>query len=173
MSNKAIAVCVRIAVEAHQHQFRWDGTPYMNHIISVWNNVTKLILKDKMFVLSDRNFAIVQCCALLHDVVEDCMSADDLREKLKEIGDTEIEYLIFDTVVNELTHTKESTYDEYVGRISSLQGLISKYCDVQHNMGCSMQNIADNHDIERAAKQIKKYGSILPALTAKLNHFKD
>lgn len=172
MSNKAIAVCVKIASEAHQHQFRWDGTPYMSHVVGVWNNVIKAILTDKLLHLTERSFALTQCAALLHDVIEDCMTREELAEKLKDIGDDGFEVELLSIVADELTHDRNVTYVEYVNAIHTTAGLVVKYCDMQHNMSCSMENILDNNDIVRASKQFKKYGQVINTLAQKLSNIR-
>lgn len=163
-----VAICFKIASEAHANQRRWDDTPYMSHIIAVHGNLVKAVQEDYFVGLDDAQFAIAECAALLHDVVEDCMTADVFREKLKEIGDSVVETVIFNIVTQELTHNREMTYFNYIKNIKSKIGLLVKYCDMQHNMSCSMKNIMDNEDVLRAAKQLKKYGKVLPIILGKL-----
>lgn len=162
-----VPICFKIASEAHADQFRWDGTPYMSHIVAVHGNVIKAVKEDHLVVMDDAMFAVAECCALLHDVVEDCMTPEDFRLKLKEIGDSVIEEVIYNVVVKELTHTNLQYFD-YIDAIKSKVAALVKYCDMQHNMGCSMKNILDNEDVVRAAKQLKKYGRALPVVLKKL-----
>ena len=161
-------VCYKIASEAHANQRRWDGTAYMSHIIAVHGNLVKAVKEDNLIELDDAEFAVAECCALLHDVVEDCMTPDEFRTKLKEIGDAVIEEMIYRTVVFELTHLPPLTYFDYIREVNTKIGLLVKYCDMQHNMSCSMKNIMDNHDVHRASKQLKKYGKALPIILDKL-----
>ena len=162
------AVCYKIASEAHANQYRWDGTPYMSHIIAVHGNLVKAVKEDKLIELDDSQFAVAECVAMLHDVVEDCMTEYIFRLRLMEIGDAAVEELICKTVVGELTHDHSMTYFDYVKNIKSKIGLLVKYCDMQHNMSCSMKNIMDNEDVLRASKQLKKYGKALPIVLSKL-----
>jgi hypothetical protein len=162
------AICYKIASEAHANQRRWDGTAYMSHIIAVHGNLVKAAKEDTLIELDDAEFAVAECCALLHDVVEDCMTPDEFRVKLMDIGDVPMENLIYRTVVFELTHQPPLTYFDYIGEVKSKIALLVKYCDMQHNMSCSMKNIMDNHDVLRASKQLKKYGKALPIILGKL-----
>lgn len=163
-----VAICFKIASEAHANQFRWDGTPYMSHIIAVHGNLVKAVKEDKLVELDDMQFAVAECASLTHDVIEDCMTPEVFREKLKEIGDAVVEHMIYSIVAFELTHTDPLTYFDYIREINSRIGLLVKYCDMQHNMSCSMKNIMDNEDVLRASKQLKKYGKALPIILGKL-----
>lgn len=163
-----VPICFKIASEAHANQFRWDGTPYMSHIIAVHGNLVKAVKEDKLVELDNAQFALAECCAMLHDVIEDCMEATTLRDKLMEIGDAVFVEMIMETVLGELTHNHTLTYFDYVKNIKSKIGLLVKYCDMQHNMSCSMKNIMDNEDVLRASKQLKKYGKALPIVLSKL-----
>ena len=166
-----VAVCFRIANDAHSTQFRWDGTPYMSHINAVYGNLIKAVIEDKIMHLSDRDFIMAQCAALLHDVVEDCMTAEELRDLLRaaEVNDEFADELV-SIVADELTHTKGLSYIEYVHLMKSKIAILVKYCDMQHNMNCSMQNIIDNHDIVRAAKQLQKYGTVIGYITKRIKN---
>ena len=166
-----VAICFRIANDAHATQTRWDGSPYMSHISAVYGNLIKAVLEDKVMHLIDHEFEIAQCCALLHDVIEDCMSAEDLRRLLFE-GGVEVECVdeIVSIVADELTHSKGISYIEYVHRMKSKIAILVKYCDMQHNMNCSMQNIIDNHDIVRAARQLQKYGTVIGYITKRIKN---
>ena len=164
-----VAICFKIANEAHANQYRWDGMPYMSHINAVWGNLIKTIMQDRLFGLSQREELLAQCAALLHDVVEDCMSAENLREKLDVIDDKEFVDELLGIVAGELTHdTKKHSYGEYIANITSFIGLLVKYSDMQHNMSCSMQSILDNKHILRAAKQMKKYGPVLTIVAQRM-----
>lgn len=166
-----VAICFRIANDAHSTQFRWDGTPYMSHINAVYGNVIKAVIEDKIMHLSDRDFIMAQCAALLHDVVEDCMGADELRAQLRDadVNDEFADELV-SIVADELTHIKEHSYIEYCYRMKSKIAILVKYCDMQHNMNCSMQNIIDNHDIVRAARQLQKYGTVIGYITKRIKN---
>lgn len=166
-----VAICFRIANDAHSTQFRWDGTPYMSHINAVYGNIFKAVIEDKIMHLSDRDFIMAQCAALLHDVVEDCMMAEELRALLRaaKVNDEFADELV-SIVADELTHTKGLSYIEYVHRMKSKIAILVKYCDMQHNMNCSMQSIIDNHDIVRAARQLQKYGMVIGYITKRIKN---
>lgn len=170
MTNE-VAICFRIANDAHSTQFRWDGTPYMSHINAVYGNVIKAVIEDKIMHLSDRDFVMAQCAALLHDVIEDCMGEDELRALLRD-ADVSDEFAneLVSIVADELTHIKEHSYIEYCHRMKSKIAILVKYCDMQHNMNCSMQNIIDNHDIVRAARQLQKYGTVIGYITKRIKN---
>ena len=166
-----VAICFRIANDAHATKTRWDGSPYMSHISAVYGKLIKAALEDKVMHLTDHEFEIAQCCALLHDVIEDCMTADELRKLLRD-GDVSDEFAdeIVSIVADELTHVTGIAYTEYVYNMKSKIAVLTKYCDVQHNMSCSMQNIIDNHDIVRAAKQLQKYGTVIGHITKRIKN---
>lgn len=166
-----VAICFRIANDAHATQTRWDGSPYMSHISAVYGNLIKAVLEDKVMHLTDHEFEIAQCCALLHDVIEDCMTADELRKLLRD-GDVSDEFAdeLVSIVADELTHVTGIAYTEYVYNMKTKIAVLTKYCDVQHNMQCSMQNILDNHDIVRAAKQLQKYGTVIGHITKRIKN---
>ena len=166
-----VAICFRIANDAHATQTRWDGSPYMSHISAVYGNLIKAVLEDKVMHLTDHEFEIAQCCALLHDTIEDCMSKEDLCRLLFE-GGVEVECVdeIASIVADELTHKAEHTYYDYVRNMQSKIAVLVKYCDMQHNMSCSMQNIIDNHDIVRAARQLEKYGTVIGYITKRIKN---
>ena len=168
MTNR-IAACFKIANEAHAGQRRWDGSPYMSHVASVYSNVIKAVMVDKLILMNDYEFELAQCVALLHDVIEDCMPETDLvAELVLSIGTGEFTNDLMRILADELTHSRTVSYTDYVANITSRVGLLVKYCDLQHNMSCSMENILNNHDVKRASKQLNKYGAPLKHIVTQL-----
>lgn len=138
MNTETVALAERIAIEAHDGQFRRGGlVPYIEHPRSV---VAK--------VGGDPDAQIV---AWLHDVLEDCdVSAEQLRDR-------GIPQQCVDAVVL-LTKTKELAYDDYLERLAqSPLATKVKIADMISNLADSPTN-----------KQLKKYAKGLSRLTRDL-----
>lgn len=168
MTDK-ITVCFQIANTSHAHQRRWDGSPYMSHVNAVRGNVIKAVQNDRLISLTEYNYEMAQCAALLHDVIEDCMDAHQLRILLLSEGldDGWVDELM-DILEGELTHGDDLTYMGYINKIKSVVGVLVKYCDMQHNMSCSMKHIIDNEIVDKAARQMEKYGKPFAVITKRL-----
>lgn len=164
-----ISICIQIANDSHSTQRRWDGSPYMSHINAVWGNVIKLVQDDKLIRVTADEYIMAQCAALLHDVIEDCMDAPKLRNLLLKEGLNEawVDALL-QILEGELTHCEDFTYMGYINNIKSKIGVIVKYCDMQHNMACSMKNILDNEGVKKAARQMEKYGKPFAVIANRL-----
>lgn len=163
-----VAACCAIAAEAHASQTRWDGSPYMTHVDAVYRNVLKITVIDKLVKLDSREFCLVQCAAILHDVIEDCYTEDTLKKLLCEVMPRGF---VADLMVllRMLTHSRDETYDEYISGITHKLAIIVKYADLQHNMSCSMGAIMNNTDIVRVSRQMKKYGPAILIIANKLD----
>lgn len=63
----------RYASEAHSGQLRkWTGEPYVSHCCEVEKLTSQLIKLIKFEFTDFPDIEIIQCVALLHDVIEDC-----------------------------------------------------------------------------------------------------
>lgn len=98
-TNDIVEIAKRIAIKAHDGQFRRDGvTPYIKHPEAVASR-----LKDNPGV---------EAVAWLHDVLEDTsVTVEDLR-------DQGISNQMIDIVIM-LTKKKDIPYDEYIKTIAS------------------------------------------------------
>lgn len=113
--QEQIEVALEIAIKAHKGQRDLDGKAVILHPMAV-------ALK------SDEPYVII--AGLLHDVVEDTdFTFDDLLKA--GISPKVVEALRL------LTHSKDSTYEEYVQRIAQSGNKIAinvKYNDLCHNL---------------------------------------
>lgn len=132
MTDK-IKLAYAIALVAHKGQYDKVGKEYINHPLTVSNNLTT---EDEKIV------------GLLHDVVEDTkVTLDDLR-------------LFFDEHVVEaislLTHKEEDSYMDYLAKIKSNPlALAVKLSDLRHNMDMSRFENPTKKDFERLEKKYK------------------
>lgn len=115
-----IAKAVQIATEAHAGQLRKDGTPYINHPLTVaelvWGRKAKIV-------------------AVLHDVIED---SDITEEDLLRQG---FEEDIVRAVVV-LTKYDDEYYNSYIKRVAENPLAIQvKLADLVHNLA-TKQNIS-------------------------------
>ena len=126
---------IKLACEKHEGQFRWNGDPYVMHLLRV---MLKMTTNDERIV------------AVLHDSLEDT----NLTEwDLFEAGCPD--HLIAAIVL--LTHKKEDSYGKYVRKLN--QNVIAKTVkmeDISDNL--DLRNIGHQiteRDIERVTKYVK------------------
>ena len=128
-----IKLAYAIALVAHKNQYDKVGVPYINHPLTVSNNLEN---EDEKIV------------GLLHDVVEDtAVTLDDLR-------------LFFDKHIIEaidlLTHKEEDSYMDYLAKIKTNPlALKVKLADLNHNMDMSRFENPTKRDYERLEKKYK------------------
>lgn len=131
--TEKIKLAYAIALVAHKNQYDKVGVPYINHPLTVSNN---LETEDEKIV------------GLLHDVVEDtAVTLDDLR-------------LFFDKHIIEaidlLTHKEEDSYMDYLAKIKTNPlALKVKLADLNHNMDMSRFENPTKRDYERLEKKYK------------------
>lgn len=118
----------RIAREAHEGQFRWDGvTPYITHPQAVASQFEVGYVPE------------YQVVAWLHDVLED---SDWTAKALWDAG--------FPAgvcaAVAALTHMKDEGYDQYIARIADSTYMVKvvKMADLRHNLSTSTDQDAKN-----------------------------
>lgn len=107
-------LCLGIACMAHKGQTRWNGEPYITHLVAVANQF------EGRFHL--------RCIAVLHDVIEDTeVTAKYLEEKGI--------YPQIITQVQRLTKRKDEPYVEYIARVEeSFEVSLVKIEDLKHNL---------------------------------------
>lgn len=127
----------------HEGQLRKDGTPYVDHLIRVANNVAKF--------KTDEGIDSVFAAALLHDVLEDTDTGiNELREEFGEL----ITLLVVELTSNKL-RIKEMGKAEYLSnkfgnsRKISNWGLVIKLAD-------RLDNIADLDSFDSEIFEKKK-----------------
>lgn len=75
MTNPLVELALKVALEAHEGQTRWDGTSYIHHPLAVHHMVN--LFKDK----HNEFYNSIRIVALLHDVLEDTkVTIDDLEK---------------------------------------------------------------------------------------------
>ena len=148
------------SIDAHQHQFRKSGEPYIIHPILVSSIVSS--------ITSDESMAIA---ALLHDVVEDTpRSIDEIRElfgkdvahlvegltKIDTIRDAE---LIPSTSNEKLVVSALSFRKMLLASIEDVRVLVVKLCDRLHNM-LTLDALAQHKQIRIAEETLVVYSPI-------------
>jgi (p)ppGpp synthase/HD superfamily hydrolase len=131
---------IAIATEAHEGQFRFDGSPYINHPLRVMKTVE-----------NQGHSARTQIVGVLHDTVEDSdLTFDALRA---EGFDNDV---IFPLEL--LTKEKGADYDMYVQRLSvNACSRVVKRADLFDNMDLSgLENPPKDKIVN-----IEKYGRAL------------
>lgn len=129
-----------IATEAHQGQYRFDGSPYINHPLRVMKTVE-----------NQGHSVRTQIVGVLHDTVEDsALTFEDLRAE--GFGDE----VIFPLEL--LTKEEGADYEMYVQRLSvNACSRVVKRADLFDNMDLS--------GLENPSKQkivnVEKYGRAL------------
>jgi len=120
-------LCLKIATEAHEGQFRRGGEPYINHPIRVASS----------FVDGSAG----RCVAHLHDVLEDCPEWTDSR--LIELG-------VNSSVVNSVVLLTKRLRDNYHGYLS---GLFNDHWAKRVKVADMLDNLTD----DPTPNQVKKY----------------
>ena len=148
------------SIDAHQHQFRKSGEPYIIHPILVSSIVSS--------ITNDESMAIA---ALLHDVVEDTpTSIDEIRElfgkdvahlvegltKIDTIRDAE---LIPSTSNEKLVVSALSFRKMLLASIEDVRVLVVKLCDRLHNM-LTLDALAQHKQIRIAEETLVVYSPI-------------
>ena len=109
-----LSTALNLAIKAHTGQFDKGGQPKLFHAMRVADN----------FV----GDGFLQVVALLHDVVED---SDYTFEDMTDNGLGEVQL----SILKALTHSKDETYFEYIGRVARSPGAIKiKLADLADNM---------------------------------------
>jgi len=148
------------SIDAHQHQLRKSGEPYIIHPILVASIVSS--------ITNDESMAIA---ALLHDVVEDTpTSIDEIREifgkdvahlvegltKIDTIRDAE---LIPSTSNEKLVVSALSFRKMLLASIEDVRVLVVKLCDRLHNM-LTLNALAQHKQIRIAEETLVVYSPI-------------
>ncbi len=136
MSNKIIKA-LELAVNAHDGQKRWGGTPYIIHPVRVAFAVKNI--SDEAIVV-----------ALLHDVVED--TEITLGQISKEFGPE------IGGAVDAVTKRQGEPYEDYMNRVITNQlALVVKEADLHDNTrSLTGQHTNLKIKYERALKQIEE-----------------
>jgi (p)ppGpp synthase/HD superfamily hydrolase len=112
-SQEFIALCLKVATEAHKGQQRRGGDPYITHPLRVSNTFENVVK---------------QCVAILHDVLED---TDETEESLIDKGIT-VEIVGH---VKLLTKSPDQSYEDYLEAIKQCSACRDvKIADIVDNL---------------------------------------
>ncbi|MEA3371677.1 MAG: RelA/SpoT family protein [Campylobacterota bacterium] len=148
------------SIDAHQHQFRKSGEPYIIHPILVASIVSS--------ITDDESMAIA---ALLHDVVEDTQTSIDeidelfgkdvahLVEGLTKIDNIRDAELIPSTSNEKLVVSALSFRKMLLASIEDVRVLVVKLCDRLHNM-LTLDALAQHKQIRIAEETLVVYSPI-------------
>ena len=138
--NEELSRAIKIAVEAHENQWRWNGTPYIIHPINVMNKVKT---PDEKII------------AILHDVLEDSKFTED---QLLNAGLDQRNVMILGFY---LTRTKDIEYTNYIQNIyngNCSEAVNVKLADLEDNLNLlSPNNIGGKYLTEYRVKTFEKY----------------
>ncbi len=120
-----IEKAIKFAIEKHKTQTRFDGSPYVNHVISTGKNLAHLGMDTTTIV-----------AGILHDTIEDTETTEE--EVKKEFGD-EVAFLVMG--VSKLSKLRyqgierhvESLRKFFVASASDIRVVIIKLADRLHN----------------------------------------
>jgi len=129
-----------IAITHFKNSTDKAGSPYINHILRVTDNVPDCIGKTYKIV------------ALLHDLLED----------FPYYHNTELIETLFDEEISEavyaLTKTKKQSYEQYIDQVCQNRiAMIVKLADLKDNMDISRLTSISDKDIERLVKYHNAY----------------
>ncbi len=148
------------SIEAHKHQFRKSGEPYIIHPILVASIVSSITDDESMAV-----------AALLHDVVEDTPTSIEyidslfgkdvshLVEGLTKIDDIRDSELIPSNSSEKLVVSALSFRKMLLASIEDVRVLVVKLCDRLHNM-LTLDALADHKQIRIAEETLVVYAPI-------------
>lgn len=125
--NKRLRRAFEVAVEAHKHQRRKSGEPYIFHPLAVAKIVASEIGLGTTSIM----------CALLHDTVEDTeVTFDDLK---REFGDEIVKIIDGLTKIGKISSQTESIQAENYRKIlltlsDDIRVILIKIADRLHNM---------------------------------------
>ena len=103
---KIYDVCKGLAEEQHKGQMYGQSDYFRGHVHKVVSKVESMS-RD----LPQHEIIFLKCVAMLHDVIEDCCTAETLEENL-------IPQKIVDSVVK-LTKVEGESLEEYISRVRS------------------------------------------------------
>ena len=129
MSNSLWEEASAFASNAHAHQTRNDGTPYVSHCFRVAMTVDIIFGFDNSEVLA---------AALLHDTIEDCnVDYDDI---LEQFGRNVADYVAVMTkdmrleeTIREIEYDKQLAEGPWQGRLIKLADVYDNFSDIQED----------------------------------------
>lgn len=168
MNHEVIGTALKIATEAHEGQYRWDGvTPYIEHPTAVAG--CAIALYNSFCLLSGRPISpndetVIISAAYLHDVIEDCgYTYSSLRDKLSELGVDESFDVLISKTVFELSRGDDASYEEFIFFIAgewSFRAVLIKMADIKSNLNDCYKDLKgdlSNKDRKYLEKLVTKY----------------
>ena len=152
-----------LAAQVHVNQTDLSGEPYINHIVAVYHNATRLYL-EKHGYGDPLHLEEVQCVAILHDVFEDFKGKTWEIGKLRDTVYRDFGPEIY-AAVDALTKFKDDDYlNEYLPRVSAnWRSRIAKLADLEHNLSIVRLPFKQSVEkvIERRVKYTKAYAYLI------------
>jgi hypothetical protein len=142
-----LSMAIEIAKNAHEGQVDKAGKPYFEHVHTVSELASEIILSwNEEF---DDFLVQAKIVSYLHDVVEDTsLTIDDLR-KLQLPTDCIL-------AIETLTKTKGQDYGDYLSKVKQCKlATIVKIADLTHNSDLSRLDVVTQADLAQHDKYIK------------------
>ena len=131
-----LSTAIRIAATAFENKFDKGGTPYIMHCLYVMHKVKHL-------------GELAMACAVLHDVIEDCVHEGWTTHTLKSNG---LNDEVID-IVKLLTHNEDVPYMDYIKVIATHPiAKAIKMADLEHNTKVSRLKGLRKKDFDRLEK---------------------
>lgn len=131
-----LSTAIRIAATAFEGKYDKGGVPYIMHCLYVMHKVKHL-------------GELAMVCAILHDVLEDCISDGYTVQYLLRQGISKEAIHILEL----LTHKKEDEYMQYIKALSIHPIAVAiKLADLEHNSKVNRLKGIRKKDFERLEK---------------------
>jgi (p)ppGpp synthase/HD superfamily hydrolase len=151
-SGELLNAALVLATNAHAGQYDKSGRPYILHPLKVMH-----------YLKSDDE--ILQCIALLHDVVEDCdITYDMIFDTFKVIDQDAAQYIT--EGVRSVTKEDGESYADYKAKVfKNRRGMLVKREDLRHNSDIRRLLGVTQRDINRTVRYYQFFLEIEEKLT--------
>ncbi len=159
-NGEMLSKAILIATQAHAGQFDKGGKPYICHPLTVMHKV-------------GNSNEVVQCIAVLHDVIEDCTSKTiymDGQQVSISFAMLASQGMSTDVIegVRALTKMPGQTYEEYQQAVLSNRNAMKvKLEDLRTNS--DLRRMKNREITEKDIQRVAKYMAFYALINAKLN----
>jgi len=144
---KHLEKAIEKAKTAHEGQVDKAGQPYFEHVKTVSEKVSELILSWNEEY--DDFLVKAKIVSYLHDVVEDTSLTIDYLRELQLPKDCI-------SAIETLTKTKGQDYDDYLSKVKQCKlATVVKIADLTHNSDLSRLEVVTQADLARHEKYIR------------------